>query len=245
MLDWVIDVLDTYRAKGSAGEFELALTVAIPLISAILAIAFAAGKYAQWRYRKDIAIADELRQQLAARFETVKDRDKEIGQLNKRIEILESQTATGFLKKMNREAQDGNFEREVAHSEQYLTDSREALHRAFTILMKEAIAHAPEDGAPGFENARLFALAGIVINPDDSELRELAEELRQAAGAAAGGAKVALKSDNARKERRAQKEVLPDDLDALEQCWNDADEKGHYQMVLGLRRPRTPLGFTK
>ncbi len=239
MFDWIINVVSYFKSKGDAGELEFILAIVIPFLGFL----FASYKFAQWRYRKDIADARDLRLQLAVREETLAERDIEISELKTNLTELEAAGPTGFLKAINYKARDGNFDQEVECAENYIDGQRVALHRAFATLAKDAIGYASSEGAAGFENARLFALAGLVVNPSDDALRGLAEELRHAAAIAQSGVKVSLKSEDARAEIQAKRQRLPADLDALETCWLKAREEGQWQLMIafaehGLRLAR-------
>lgn len=234
MLAWVIDALNSYLAKGPAGELELALTLFVPIASAVIAITFAASRYAQRRYRKDIATADELRQQVAARDETIRERDKRLAVAAQELQAAHRAGALGYLEDANKEQADGNFGREVELSEKYLERNRPALHRAFTTLMNDALVYAAEEGATGFENARLFALAGFAVDRGDEDMWELAQELGQAAAVAAGGARVALKSKSARVIARRERAELPEAMTALQGHFNEAIKLGHYQLAVAI-----------
>ncbi|MBO9421717.1 hypothetical protein J7481_19575 [Labrenzia sp. R4_2] len=231
MIDWLITFLQDFKqAKGALSSFELIIALSaifIPLTSFFGILMIGSYRFARRRYMADIKEAEEIRHKLAAREDSIKDLKSEIEKSQLTISALEAKGAEFFLSQLAREARDGNFEREVHLSESYLADQKEALSRAFRTLMADAIENAALEGAPGYANARLYALAGLVLRKDDIDLRELADQLRAAEAAAGGGATVRLKT---------QDNVIPSNLDALATAYEKAWLAGRYRLAMELAK---------
>ncbi len=164
-------------------------------------------------------------------------------------ETLTQKSPGAFLEKYESEMRDGNDERAMTLSQAFIDDQTEALQTAYRMRMIEAIRQAPEDGAPAYDTARLWAQAALALRPQDQKLRMLIDELGEAAGLAkATGARVKLKSDADREARIARGERLPTDLRALTDAFFSARHNGHYQLMLFLAEHglmitrRTPFG---
>jgi len=132
------------------------------------------------------------------------------------------------------EMRDHNEERAMALAESYVTDQHEALSLAFRTRMDEAIRQSPQDGAPAFETALLWARAAQALNPQDRQLLMLIDDLKSAASVAASGARVKLKDDGSRAERLARNERLPMDVGALATAFYSARDRGEYTLMLFL-----------
>lgn len=139
-----------------------------------------------------------------------------------------------FLTAHATEMRDHNEERAMALAERYIADQQDALSLAVRTRMDEAIRQSPQDGAPAFETALLWARAAQALAPQDRQLLMLIDDLRSAASAAVSGARVKLKDDDSRAERLARNERLPMDVAALSTAFFTARDRGEYTLMLFL-----------
>ncbi|MGI3186590.1 hypothetical protein, partial [Nioella aestuarii] len=136
-----------------------------------------------------------------------------------------------FLTAHATEMRDHNEERAMALAESYVAEQQDALSLAFRTRMDEAIRQSPQDGAPAFETALLWARAAQALDPQDRQLLMLIEDLKSAASAATSGARVKLKDDDNRAKRLARNERLPMDLEALSTAYFTALSQGEFRLM--------------
>lgn len=88
-------------------------------------------------------------------------------------------------------------------------------------------------------------MAALALAPDDHDLRALVEDLGAAAAASASGATVRLKEDADRRQRLEAIDRLPKDLEALQQAYYRARERGEYRLILALAEHGLTLTLTR
>jgi hypothetical protein len=170
-------------------------------------------------------------EQLQGRAETAEAANK---RLTSERDAALAQLPEAFVTAHATEMRDHNEERAMALAESYITDQQDALSLAFRTRMDEAIRQSPQDGAPAFETALLWARAAQALDPQDRQLLMLIEDLKSAASAAASGARVKLKDGDSRAKRLARNERLPMDVAALETAFYTARDRGEYTLMLFL-----------
>jgi len=222
MLEWLIGVLQGFAAPGPSDDVIFVMTVLVPIAGFV----WGARHLAARRYQREVSKVHDLETDL-------KSHRKMLGKRDARIAELESQTPSAFLKYMDQDKADDNLEREIRAARAFVEDRAAALYRAFATLRDASIVDASEDGAIGYENARLYNMGVRAVAPRDRVALELTQELEQAAAAAASGAKVTLPTDDDRAARRARLNELPRDLQALTHCFYDARDGGRYRLMQG------------
>ena len=228
----IIDALISYLTELKNDSLPTQVANLVAVLALLPALAVFSYRTARQRYRADIEEGDKLRHQLEASKALVTEVRRERDNLQKQVDTLEADSAKGFLLRMAKDARDGNMEREIQASEAFIAQQDEALHKAFATLTHAAIGYAAEDGAAGYENARLYARAALAVNRDDTMMRALSEELQLAAATAATGLKARPVDENTRAERLRKQALLPADLSALTKCFYDARDAGQYALML-------------
>ena len=228
----MIDALISYLTELKNDSLPTQVANLVAVLALLPALAVFSYRTARQRYRADIEEGDKLRHQLEASKALVTEVRRERDNLQKQVDTLEADSAKGFLLRMAKDARDGNMEREIQASEAFIAQQDEALHKAFATLTHAAIGYAAEDGAAGYENARLYARAALAVNRDDTMMRALSEELQLAAATAATGLKARPVDENTRAERLRKQALLPADLSALTKCFYDARDAGQYALML-------------
>jgi hypothetical protein len=234
MRERLIDVLTDFPNKTPWDQFTGLAGIVLPVLGGVWALYLLLNRMAKRRYDRDIREADELRAQLKARDETLREQKSEIETLIAEVKTLEAKGPIGFLKQIEVDRRDGNREHEIARAETFLADQSVALFQSYSILCDACVAEASKDGAPSYENARRFALAALLIDPSDEDLRDLAEELRAAAAAESAGAHARLPTAEERQTRRERRNHLPQDFEALTMAFERAKAKGQGQLMYRL-----------
>lgn len=170
-------------------------------------------------------------EQLQGRAETAEAANK---RLTAERDAALARLPEAFVTAHATEMRDHNEERAMALAERYVEGQQDALLLAFRTRMDEAIRQSPQDGAPAFETALLWARAAQALDPQDRQLLMLIEDLRSAASAAASGARVKLKDDDSRAARLARNERLPMDLGALATAFHSARNRSEFRLMLFL-----------
>jgi hypothetical protein len=241
----LVDLIDALIAFLESLKGMDALNQGLTIIGLFTALGAIIGLPIRFANRK---VADSVSEytKLEALLKTARS---EAEKHRRNCETLTQKSPGAFLEKYESEMRDGNDERAMTLSQAFIDDQTEALQTAYRMRMIEAIRQAPEDGAPAYYTARLWAQAALALRPQDQKLRMLIDELGEAAGLAkATGARVKLKSDADRDARIARGERLPTDLNALTDAFFSARHNGHYQLMLFLAEHglmitrRTPFG---
>ncbi|SLN35028.1 Anaphase-promoting complex, cyclosome, subunit 3 [Roseovarius albus] len=171
---------------------------------------------------------------LKARLNTAQ---AEAAKLKAQFDALEAETPDTFIANHTREMKDGNEERAMELSEEFVERQKEALLLAFHTRMDEAIRQSVEDGASAFSNARGWALAYLALSPRDTTVRMLADDLGDAAGIAETScARVKLKDSADRQALSERAARLPMDIEALKIAFFNARDRGHYAVMLFLAK---------
>ncbi|MBP5858242.1 tetratricopeptide repeat protein, partial [Marivibrio halodurans] len=248
MLTALIDILTELRDDSLYGQVQFLLAVGVVVVGPMIATFRYTRHRAKRRYQKGIQRIKELEDERAANEETIAALRADRKQGEARCETLLSEAPEGVLERIEREERDGNLDPAIAIARDYIGRNRTALHRAYRLLTDAAIIEASEDGAAGYANALLHARGGLAVAPEDEDLRDLAEELEQAAadpdhpvphdaphdapGSPTTASPTQGPSDAAtRAERRAARAALPADLDALQRCFSRAYRTGHWRLM--------------
>ena len=227
MLDTAIELLTWLKTQGTPGKLGFFCGVILPIFGLI----WGTRAWAKRRYDIDISQVRALRDQLTNRDETLTKRDARIADLESQLQVLPQH----FLERLDAEARDGNFEREIALADDWLAGQSDALHRAYATLTQAAILDALEDGAVGYENARLSNMGARAAKPRDPATIDLEAELAAAAAAESQGLKVKLNAET-REDRRERRAGLPKDLAAITRAVFAHRDKGRYQLMEMLAR---------
>lgn len=240
MLEWIIAQLQVLQSgTGWAPMLALAKLAgsAIATIASVVAAIYGAWTFiatkARGKYQIAIDRMETVEKSCDAATELARKRGEQIAALETALAAEREKQPQAFLKALDKHERDGMWEHQVRDARAFIDGQQAALHRAFRILAQRHIETAVEDGAAGFENARLYALGAVAADPQDRLTRMLAEELAQGASilAAAPGARIRLADDDARESRLASLDEAGTSVTAIYRACLKAREDGAFAVM--------------
>jgi Tetratricopeptide repeat len=246
LVNALIDVLITFLTEIRAMSLVSQLLAIIPLLVFLAALAALPAWRMKRKAEASVTQIDGLQLQLKTAREVATKHAATCDQLH-------AESPEAFLAAHAREMQEHNAESAMALAETFIDRQQEALSLAFRTRMDEAIGQSPQDGAPAFETALIWARAALALAPGDREMRMLIGDLKGAAAIAAQSPVTEkLRDDADRQARQQSQDRLPMDIDALTTAFIKARDGGHFALMLFLaghgltitRRPPFGQGST-
>jgi len=181
-----------------------------------------------WFYRRKSKEVRLARAEVRRLDAALQSEEAAVNELTAEVAALQATTPEAFLEALGKEIRDDNVARAMALAEGFIENQRNALLTAAEYRAREAIVQAIEDGAAGYARARSWVQMGLALQPDESRLHELEQQL---ASALARG-DLALDTGQAKNTS----ERLPTNLQAADEACMRLHSQGEYALALEVAR---------
>ena len=233
------DILAAFQSGDTIARIEI-IVLLLGFPSLLLTVYGVTRTRARRGFERSLREMADVEEENGRLRETVEKLRREEGQLHRRLEELMREGPQGYMHEVRAAERDDNVYKIANLAHAFVDGQSAALAHAFAALRDEAILHAAEgDGAAGYENAILYARAGLATGGDDTDLQELIAQLRAAAALEAAGTRTKLKPLG-RNARSAND--LPTTLKGLRLAHDKAFSRGQYRLTLLLAQKA--LGLT-